>query len=101
MDCFTFAPVMASFLFKWERERAQDLQAPFIAVKSEFPIGIAQQSVSADLNFTYFPITYFTANLDLQYVQYSNFEHVEGSSKGFFNIMLNLKATGILELLKK
>lgn len=101
MDCFRFSPVMASLQFKWERERSQDLQSPFIAEKTEFPIGIAQQSVSADINITYFPKTYLTASLDMQYIQYSNFGHVDGIEKGFFNIMFKLKATGILRLLDR
>jgi hypothetical protein len=101
MDVFRFAPVMSSLQVKWEREREQDLQGPYIAEKTEFPIGIAQQSMGVDLNITYFPITYMTASLDLQYIQYANFEHVEGNDKGFFNIMFKLKATGILTLLNK
>ena len=101
LDCFRFAPVMASFLFKWEREREQDLQAPFIAEKTEFPIRISQQSVSTGINISYFPITYVTASLDLQYIQYSNYGHVDGIDKGFFNIMFRLKATGIFTLLDR
>ncbi len=97
-DCFRFSPFMVSLLGKWERERSQDLQSPFIAEKTEFPIEIAQQSVSADINVTFFPKTFLTASLNLQYIQYSNFEHLEGNNEGFFNLMFNLKATGIFQL---
>jgi hypothetical protein len=69
MDVFRFSPVMTSLQFKWEQERKQDLEEPFIAEKTDFPIPVAQQSMGVDLNITYFPITYVTASIDLQYIQ--------------------------------
>jgi len=100
-DYFSLYPFIVSIHGKWERERNQDLQSPFIAEKTEFPIGTPQQCISGDLKITFFPKTFLTAGLDLQYIKYSNFENNEGGQKKFFNLKFNIKATGILELLNR
>jgi hypothetical protein len=101
MDVFRFSPFMMSLNLTGERERKQDLQAPFIAEKTDFPVGISQNSFSAAFNLTYYPRTYIYADLGLEYVYFDNYEHIEGQSKGFFNVFITVKASGIFEILNR
>ena len=101
MDCFRFAPFILGLELKAERERAQDLQGPFIAEKTKFPVGISQNSFSSSLNVTYFPKTWIFANLSTQFIAYENFQHIEGKSQSFFNIYLTIKIIGIFKFFEK
>ncbi len=101
MDCFRFAPFTMSLELKGERERAQDLQGPFLAEKTNFPIGISQNSFSSLLNITFFPKTYLYANLGMQFISYENFQHVEGNVKSFINFFLTLKLIGISKIFER
>jgi hypothetical protein len=101
MDVFRFSPFIASVKIMGERERKQDLQSPFFAEKTKFPIGVSQNTFSAIFDLTYYPRTFINVDLSLEYIYFNNYEHIEGRNKGFLNIFLNLKASGIFEILNR
>lgn len=92
---FKYSPFLVGLTSNWEKQRSQDLESPFIAEKTSFPVGIAQQKASFTMKVVYSPLTYLSASFDLEYAHYSNFEHVQGYGKDFMNIFVTIKASGI------
>jgi hypothetical protein len=97
-DSFKFYPFMLGCEILAERYKSQDLNAPFIAKKTEFPLGIPQKSLSFRFNTSYIPNSYVSANLTTEYVTYYNFDFVESQKRSFFNIFLTIKMQGIFKL---
>ena len=81
-----------------ERYRVQDLNAPFIAVKTDFPVGTPQKSVSLRFNTTYIPNSFVSANLTTEFLSFNNYGFVESQKLSFFNIFLTVKMQGIFRL---
>lgn len=101
IDVFSLSPFILNFRIKAEQYRQQDLNAPYLAVKTEFPIGLPQQSISAKLKTTWIPKSYFTADLEMEYISFNNYNHIQGANKSFLNVMLNAKFIGVFELFNK
>jgi hypothetical protein len=100
-DVFRLAPFMLSLRLQAQRERKQDMSAAFIGQKSEFPMGVAQSSMQAAVDVTYFPWRYLQAGLSLEYVHADNFNHISGNSKDFLNVYFKLKGVGIFSIMSK
>jgi hypothetical protein len=97
-DTFKHYPFMLGFEFTAEQYRVQDLNAPFIAVKTDFPIGIPQKSLSLKLNTTFIPNSFISASLSTEFITYNNYGFIESQKQSFFNIFLTLKMQGIFKL---
>lgn len=98
-DSFKYYPFMLGFEILAEQYRIQDLNAPFLAVKTNFPIGTPQKSLSFRFNTTYIPNTFISANLSTEFATYDNYGFVKSQKQSFFNIFLTLKMQGIFKLL--
>jgi hypothetical protein len=97
-DSFKFFPFMLGFEFLAEQYRVQDLNAPFIAVKTDFPVGTPQKALSFRVNTTYIPNHFVSANLTAEYINYGNYGFVESQRRSFINIFLSIKVQGIFRL---
>ncbi|NWJ51480.1 MAG: hypothetical protein HXX14_11510 [Bacteroidetes bacterium] len=101
IDAFNLSPFMLNFRFKAEQYRQQDLDAPYLAIKTKFPIGIPQQGISAKLKTIWVPKSYYMADLEMEYISFNNYNNIKGVNKSFLNVMLNAKFIGVFELFKK
>lgn len=99
-DCFKFSPFVFTVNTQYNRERAQDLNTHFIAIKSGFPIGISQNSYNTALEITYFPNIFISGSLNIEYIKFSNFEHIKNNNKEYLNLYLSLKLNGVFQLMK-
>lgn len=97
-DSFNFSPFMLGFEIMAEQYRAQDLNAPFIAVKTDFPLGIPEKSLSLKFNTAFIPNSFFSVNLTTEYICYNNYGFIQSQKQSFFNIFLTLKMQGIFKL---
>jgi hypothetical protein len=97
-DEFKFFPFMFGFEFKAEQYRRQDLNATFIALKSDFPIGIPQRSMSYKINTNFAPNTFISASLSTEFISYNNYAFVKAQKQSYINILLTLKIQGILNV---
>jgi hypothetical protein len=97
-DSFKLFPFMLGLEIMAEQYREQDLNAPYIAVKTEFPIGTPQKSLSFKLNTTFIPNSFISADLSTEFISYDNYAFVESQKQSFFNIYLTLKMQGIFRL---
>ncbi|HPE57954.1 MAG TPA: capsule assembly Wzi family protein [Bacteroidales bacterium] len=96
-DIFRLAPFIFNVEFNAQRQRAQDLSSPFIAEKTEFPIGIAENRYMGSFSTTWFPRTNFSVNVKFEYAQYQNFQNIENNSAEFFNVYLSAIINGIFD----
>jgi hypothetical protein len=97
-DVFKFYPFMFGLEVLEEQYREQELNAPFIAIKTDFPIGTPQNSFSVKLNTTYIPASFISANLSTEFVAFNNYGFIKSEKQSFFNIYLTIKMQGILKL---
>ena len=97
-DTFKYYPFMLGLEILAEQYRVQDLNAPFIAVKTDFPIGTPQKSLSLRINTTYIPCSNVSATLSPEFVSYNNYGFIKSQKQSFFNIFLSIKMQGIFKL---
>lgn len=97
-DSFKFYPFMLGLEILAEQYRVQDLNAPFIAVKTDFPLGIPQKSLGLKFNSTFIPNSFVSANLTTEFVSFDNYGFIKSQKQSFFNIFLTLKMQGIFKL---
>jgi hypothetical protein len=97
-DSYKFYPFMLGLEILAEQYRIQDMSAPFIAVKTKFPSGTPQKSLSLKFNTTFIPNSLISANLTTEFATYDNFGFIKSERQSFFNIFLTLKLQGIFSL---
>lgn len=97
-DSFKFFPFMLGFEVMADQYCNQDLNAPFVAVKTNFPLGIPEKSLSLKFNTSFIPNSFFSANLTTEYICYNNFGFIQYQKQSFFNIFLTLKMQGVFKL---
>ncbi len=100
MDVFKCYPFVLGFETTFEHHRLQDMNAPFVAVKTDFPIGIPEQSLSLRLNMGFTPNQFFSINLTTEFIGYNNYTNVKSLKQSFLNIYLDLKIHGVFSVLK-
>ena len=88
---------MSGFEILAERYRVQDLNDPFIAVKTDFPVGTPQKSVSLRFITTFIPNSFVSANLTTEFISFNNYGFVKSQKQSFFNIFLTVKMQGIFK----
>jgi hypothetical protein len=98
LDTFKHYPFILGFEFTAEEYRLQDINGPFIAVKTDFPIGTPQKSVSLKFNTTFIPNSLISANLSTEFIIYQNYGFVKSQKQSFFNIFLTFKMQGIFKI---
>jgi len=98
-DSFNLFPFMLGFEILAEQYRVQDLNAPFIAIKTNFPIGVPQKSISLKFNTSFIPDSFISANLSTEFATYYNYGFVASQKHSFLNIYLSIKIQGIFKLL--
>lgn len=100
LDVFRFAPFIMKLNLIIESQRAQDLEAAFVAVKSEFPIGIPEKSLGIQFNATYFPKSWVNVIANVEACQVQNFENINGNQKSYLNFRLGVSFYGITEIVR-
>jgi hypothetical protein len=98
INLFKFEPFIFNISLKAQQIREQNLDEPFVAVKTEFPIGIPERSFSARLNTCWFPKSYINAGLQMEYICFDNFRNLQNNKESFLNLLLSLRIKGIWEL---
>lgn len=97
-ESFNFFPFMLGFEIMAEQYRSQVLDAPFIGVKTDFPIGIPEKTVSMKLNTTFIPNSFISVNFSTEFVSYNNYGFVESQKRTFLNVFLSIKMQGIFRV---
>ncbi len=96
IDIFDFYPFIASFEIAYQRYRKQDLNMPFIAQKTQFPFGNAENITYGNVEFTYYPYSCLSVTFGstLNFFENYNFNH--NISKVLLNIYASVRFNGIL-----
>jgi|WetSurSiteA1Bulk_404760.scaffolds.fasta_scaffold00253_3 hypothetical protein len=100
LDVFRFSPFILKLFIDADKERQQDLESPFIAKKTSFPIGIPQKSSSVHAEAVWFPKSWIYASLMTEYVQYKNYQSISGNHNSFLNFYLTVRLTGLFTVMK-
>ena len=98
-DYFKYYPFMIQAQLMVEENRLQDLNAPYIALKTDFPIGIPEKYFSASLNTSYIPNTFMSASFTAEFITFDNYNYVRLQKQSFFNFFVTLKLNGIFSLI--
>jgi hypothetical protein len=99
LDVFRFSPFIINLFVKTEKEREQDLKSPFIAEKTSFPIGIAQRSLSAQVEAVWFPKSWLNASMGIESIRYNNYQHISNKTSSFLNFYFEIRFTGLYKLM--
>lgn len=83
-DYFGFDKMIIDSDLFIEEEREQDLLGHFPGVKTDFPLGVEQRTLSAKIGISYFPINSTEIRLEFGWSYYKDFQHVENLNKSYF-----------------
>jgi len=89
-DYLGLPPFDFRFGIGYERLREQDLQSPFIPVKTDFPIGIVQSVYGINSEVMYFPNEIINASLMLKYSKFNNHKNIENLDENLFELLFKI-----------
>jgi hypothetical protein len=92
-DTFNFENMLVSASLFAHAERDQDLESPFIDTKSKLPIGTVKSSVGFSLELNYQISSWSAISFKTQFLNYSNYENVQGLDKSILNYHLSMDFT--------
>lgn len=98
-DYLGLTPFDFRFGIGYEKSRKQDLQSPFIPVKTDFPIGIVQSVYGINTEVIYFPNAILNASLKLKYSKFSNYKNIENLNENLFEFIFNVSVRPNLRVL--
>jgi hypothetical protein len=71
------------------RAREQDMESPFIDIKTKFPIGTAQSSMGCKMGVSYLWSVKGSISLLMDYISHENFQNLEGQNSSSTNILMS------------
>jgi len=98
MDIFRYSPFIISLDIKHSRFRKQDMESPFIAIKTNFPIGIAEQITSTGFELVYYPTYNIHISIGADYGYYKNYNHISANNKCMPSVFCKLSLIDIKSL---
>lgn len=101
IDYFKIPKFILSLKAQYHQERLQDLDSPFIASKTKFPIGVSLNSLGIIFEVDYIPNINVSFNLRLEYLQNNNHQHILGNEQSLLNFYLGITVKDIYNIITK